>query len=144
MPFSPLYRNYLLGTIVFSAHVSGLFTSGPASEKKLPFNNGIPEKTCLPMHASFKKSTGPGKTGEERTINHYPLSSFPSPIHFRIYHNFRTANTSCSVRSCLGSQELKYFDRHLGASVVSVNLDNLKGLEALPKLTNDITAKIGQ
>ncbi|KAF8901948.1 voltage-gated potassium channel beta-2 subunit [Mucidula mucida] len=125
--YAPLYKNYGLGTTVFSALASGILTG--------KYNDGIPADSRLANDANglshmAKQLSLP--EGQEQLRKVRELTKIADELHttmasLALAWVARNPNTSTVI---------------LGASRPEQVLENLKALEVLPKLTSDVLERI--
>jgi len=122
--YSPLYSKYNLGTTVFSALAGGVLTG--------KYNDGIPDDSRFSTHGHFAErlKTPEGqerikKVRELTKLAEEELQTTPSVL--ALAWVAKNPNTSTVI---------------LGASNPQQILDNLKALEVIPKLTDQIMDKI--
>ncbi|KAF8645693.1 hypothetical protein AX16_007642 [Volvariella volvacea WC 439] len=126
--YAPLYRNYGIGTTVWSALASGLLTG--------KYNNGIPQGSRFDNHSEFFKDTLKKLNepeGQEKIRKVKELTKLAeeelgtTPAALALAWVAKNPNTSTVI---------------LGASRPEQVIENLKALEVLPKLTPEVLEKI--
>lgn len=118
--YAPLYRNYGFATTTFSSLAGGILTG--------KYNDGIPENSRFAVHQFFKKNIDEEKIRKVRELTKLAEEELQTtPTALALAWVAKNPNTSTVI---------------LGASSPQQILDNLKALEVLPKLTDDIMAKI--
>ncbi|TBU29779.1 voltage-gated potassium channel beta-2 subunit [Dichomitus squalens] len=126
--YAPLYKNYSIGTTVWSGLARGLLTG--------KYNNGIPSDSRFAVHADFFKTRLEKLQSEEgqREIEKVKqLSEFAEKElgcgvqHLALAWLAVNPNTSTVI---------------LGASKPEQIVDNLKALDVIPKLTSEVLEKI--
>ncbi|TFK42213.1 NADP-dependent oxidoreductase domain-containing protein [Crucibulum laeve] len=125
--YDPLYRKYGLGTTTFSSLASGLLTG--------KYNDGIPENSRFSQHPEFFNSTikslqqpeGQAKIQKVRELTKIAEELQSTPTALALAWVAKNPNTSTVI---------------LGASSPQQVTENLKALEVLPKLTDEIMQKI--
>jgi len=125
----PLYRNYGLGTTVFSALAGGFLTG--------KYNNGIPEGSRLAVEkeqqfkdqaASLDTPEGRAMLAKIKAIADFAENELGCKVsHLALAWVAKNPNTSTVI---------------LGASKPEQIIDNLKALDVLPKLTPEVMDKI--
>ncbi|EJU04073.1 voltage-gated potassium channel beta-2 subunit [Dacryopinax primogenitus] len=128
--YDSLYRKYNYGTTVFSALASGILTG--------KYNHGIPKDSRFTTNADFFKNTieqlrkpeGQQKIQKVRELTKIVKEYFnATPGQLALAWVAKNPNTSTII---------------LGASRPEQAYDNLKALEILPKLTNEIYEQINR
>ncbi|KZO93110.1 putative potassium channel beta subunit protein [Calocera viscosa TUFC12733] len=128
--YEPLYKKYNYGTTVFSALASGILTG--------KYNDGIPKDSRFTNNAEFFKSTieqlrkpeGQAKIQKVRELTKLAKEHFnATPGQLALAWVAKNPNTSTVI---------------LGASKPEQVYDNLKALEILPKLTDEIYEQINK
>ncbi|KAF9021635.1 voltage-gated potassium channel beta-2 subunit [Hymenopellis radicata] len=125
--YAPLYKNYGLGTTVFSALASGILTG--------KYNDGIPADSRLANEANglsdmakqLSLPEGQEKLRKVRELTKIADELQTTMASLALAWVARNPNTSTVI---------------LGASRPEQVLENLKALEVLPKLTNDVLERI--
>ncbi|PCH42066.1 Aldo/keto reductase [Wolfiporia cocos MD-104 SS10] len=127
--YAPLYRNYGLGTTVFSALAGGLLTG--------KYNNGIPSDSRLAVEQEqqFKNTAaflntpdGVEMLAKIKTLAEIAENELGCKVsHLALAWVAKNPNTSTVI---------------LGASKPEQIVDNLKALEVIPKLTPEIMDRI--
>ncbi|KAI0925651.1 hypothetical protein AcW1_008029 [Taiwanofungus camphoratus] len=127
--YAPIYRNYGMGTTVFSALAGGLLTG--------KYNNGIPADSRLAVEKEqqFKDraahlSTPDGKAmlAKIKALAQLAENELGCKVsHLALAWVAKNPNTSTII---------------LGASKPEQVLDNLKALEVIPKLTPEVMQKV--
>ncbi|KAK0462308.1 NADP-dependent oxidoreductase domain-containing protein [Desarmillaria tabescens] len=126
--YAPLYKKYGLGTTAFSVLASGVLTG--------KYNDGIPPGTRLSnpengldyMVKALDTPEGKEKIQKVRELTQFAQEELQTtPAALALAWVARNPNTSTVI---------------LGASRPEQVLENLKALEVLPKLTEDIMCKI--
>jgi len=128
--YDPIYRNYGMGTTVFSALAGGLLTG--------KYNKGIPDDSRLAKHAdlpflkqlidSFGEEEGRKKLKIVQDLNNLAQNELGCSVaHLALAWVAKNPNTSTVI---------------LGASKPEQVLDNLKAIEVIPKLTPAVLEKI--
>ncbi|KDQ56259.1 hypothetical protein JAAARDRAFT_36435 [Jaapia argillacea MUCL 33604] len=126
--YAPIYKKYKIGTTVWSALASGLLTG--------KYNNGIPEGSRFDTNKDFFKNTLQSLTQEEGLAKIEKVKKLTalaenklgcSPTHLALAWVAKNPNTSTVI---------------LGASKPEQVVDNLKALEVIPKLTDEIIEEI--
>ncbi|KAI0707250.1 Aldo/keto reductase [Earliella scabrosa] len=127
--YAPLYRNYNLGTTVFSALAGGILTG--------KYNEGVPDDSRLAVQQEdmFKRKIEflRSPEGQKQIETIRKLTAFAEKelsckvSHLALAWIARNPNTSSVI---------------LGASKPEQVLDNLKALEVIPKLTPAVLEKI--
>jgi len=125
--YAPLYKKYSIGTMTFSSLAGGLLTG--------KYNDGIPENSRFATHFMYKVNAAALQTDEgmekirkvrELTkLAEEELQTTPSAL--ALAWVAKNPNTSSVI---------------LGASSPEQLQENLKALEVLPRLTNEIMEKI--
>jgi voltage-dependent potassium channel beta subunit len=119
--YASLYKNYGLGTTIWSPLASGLLTG--------KYNNGMPkEETRLSRSEWLREMV----LQEERIAKARLLSGFAQELGI--------SATNMSLAWCLKNPHVSTVI--LGASKLSHLTDNLKALEYVPLLTDEVMAKI--
>lgn len=126
--YKGLFKDYNYGTTIFSALASGLLTG--------KYNDGVPEGSRFHTHPEIFKSTVDSLTEEEglQKINKVKQLT-----------EIAEKELGCSV----GALALAWVAKHPNASTIILGatkpqqlLDNLKALDVLPKMTDEIYEKI--
>ncbi|KIO32216.1 hypothetical protein M407DRAFT_66957, partial [Tulasnella calospora MUT 4182] len=126
--YKPLYQKYRYGTTVFSALASGLLTG--------KYNNGIPEDSRFSNNADFFKNTIDSLTKEEGLEKIRKVKDLTA---------LAEKELGCTVSQLALAWVAKNPNTStviLGATKPQQLLENLKVLEILPKMTDDIYQKI--
>jgi len=126
--YKPLYEKYKYGTTIFSPLASGLLTG--------KYNDGIPEGSRFAHNKDFFKNTigslneqeGMAKINKVKELTELAKKEFDcSPATLALAWAAKNPHTSTVI---------------LGASKPAQLAENLKALEVLPKLTDEIYNKI--
>ncbi|KDQ62901.1 hypothetical protein JAAARDRAFT_119113 [Jaapia argillacea MUCL 33604] len=128
--YAPIYRNYGIGTTVFSALAGGLLTG--------KYNNGIPEDSRLAKHKdldflkkltdSFSEEEGKKKLDQVSQLAKLAEGELGCTVaQLALAWIAKNPNTSTVI---------------MGASKPQQVLDNLKAIDVLPKLTPAVMEKI--
>lgn len=125
--YAPLYKIYNLGTTVYSALAFGLLTG--------KYNDGIPAKSRFATEKTFEDhvkglqdAEGQEKMRKVRELTKFAADELGvSPASLALAWVAKNPNTSTVI---------------LGATSPQHILENLKALEVLPRLTEDVMQKI--
>ncbi|KAJ7147575.1 NADP-dependent oxidoreductase domain-containing protein [Mycena crocata] len=121
--YAPLYRKYSLGTTAFSPLHYGILTG--------KYNDGVPDGSRLATEGMFKgmvdKEQGQEKLRKVRELTKIADKLDATPSALALAWVAKNKNTSTVI---------------LGVSSANQLLENLKALEVLPKMTDDIMKQI--
>ncbi|KAG8917229.1 hypothetical protein FRC00_013874, partial [Tulasnella sp. 408] len=126
--YKPLFQKYRYGTTIFSALASGVLTG--------KYNNGIPEDSRFSNNPDFFKNTIDSLTKEE---------GLEKIRKVRELTTFAEKELGCTVSQLALAWVAKNPNTStiiLGATKPQQLLENLKVLEVLPKITDEVYQKI--
>ncbi|KAG9050720.1 hypothetical protein FS837_003058 [Tulasnella sp. UAMH 9824] len=126
--YKPLYQKYRYGTTIFSALASGVLTG--------KYNNGIPDDSRFSNNADFFKNTVDSLTKEEGLEKIRKVKELTA---------LAEKELGCTVSQLALAWVAKNPNTStviLGATKPQQLLENLKALEVLPKITDEIYQKI--
>ncbi|KAK0436823.1 NADP-dependent oxidoreductase domain-containing protein [Desarmillaria tabescens] len=125
--YAPLYKKYGISTTTWSSLASGLLTG--------KYNNGIPPGSRFDLNADFFKDTRASLTspeGQEKIRKVKELTKIAEEL---------GASTAALALAWV-AKNTNTGTVILGATKPEQLLENLKALEVLPKLTDDVLARI--
>jgi voltage-dependent potassium channel beta subunit len=123
--FAPLYRDHGLGTTIWSPLASGVLTG--------KYSKGIPQDSRMAVKGyEWLRSRYEGPEGKERLRKADELAGLARELGI--------APAALAIAWCLRNPNVSTVI--LGASKVSQLEDNLKALDAVPKLTPDVMERI--